>query len=179
MLNESTTQFVAVWNVDAIAPVSQLNQAYMCLLSDNVTLAYPYDGRFWQVNFFNSCLFHRKHKINFLTGYDVPRNLMSGYYSVGGAFLVNVHAYRKCGWENEHFIGWGPEDVERYHRLEILGERIVRVPGSLYHLFHTRGINSGDYDNALSEITKREYSRVCSMMPEELRSYISTWNWVK
>lgn len=179
MLHDTATPLAAVWDADAIAPTSQLHQAYTLLIDKGCTMVYPYDGRFWQVDLFHSELFNHNRNIKILESYDMPRILMSGYHSVGGAFMVNVEAYRKYGWENEHFTGWGPEDVERYHRLEILGERPARTEGPLFHLYHTRGMNSGDYDKELSTSTKREYSHVCSMMPDELRAYVDTWEWTK
>ena len=97
---------------------------------------------------------------NLLGSYSQPLYLMCSYYSVGGAFLVDVEEYRRCGWENEHFAGWGPEDAERYRRLLILGEQHSRIAGSLYHLYHTRGVNSGDYDKKLAMDTKKEYVHV-------------------
>lgn len=179
MLRKTETPLAAIWDADAIAPVRQLQQAYSLVLDKGLTMAYPYDGRFWNVNLFHSTMFNHDPRIRILENNNMPRILMSGYHSVGGAFIVNVEAYRRCGWENEHFAGWGPEDVERYHRLEILGERPSRVDGGLFHLYHTRGVNSGDYDKDLAKSTKREYSHVCSMKPDELRTYINTWEWTK
>lgn len=179
MLRMAKTPVAAVWDTDAIAPVPQLHAAYRKVLAGDCAMAYPYDGRFWSVTPFFSALFNKLRKIKILTDPGQPRTLLGGFHSVGGAFLVHVERYRRLGWENEHFAGWGPEDVERYHRLEILGETPARVDGGLYHLFHTRGINSGDFDPQLALSTKKEYAHVCSMMPDELRAYIDTWDWIK
>lgn len=179
MLREATTPLAAIWDTDAIAPMPQLYKAYNRLLTGESIMVYPYDGRFWRLDCFYTMLFKRNLQIKLLEHKDTPRIPMAGFYSVGGAFLVNIQSYKHCGWENEHFAGWGPEDVERYHRMEILGECPERVTGSLYHLFHTRGINSGDFDQNLSIRTRQEYVRVCSMMPDELRTYIATWSWIK
>ena len=98
---------------------------------------------------------------------------------MGGAYLVDVLRYRKYGWENEYFLGWGPEDAERYTRLEILGQKPCRVDGHLYHLFHPRGVNSGMSDKVLAKSTKKEYCKVCSLSPEELKKYIKSWKWIE
>lgn len=103
---------------------------------------------------------------------------MFGFISVGGAFLVNVELYRVCGWENEHFPGWGPEDFEREHRLDILGHKPSRVRGKIYHLSHPRGINSSNNSYNLLYTVKKEYCKVCSMLKPELLNYIHTWEWV-
>lgn len=179
MLSKVSTETAGIWDTDAVAPIAQLLQAHQRISDEQTIMAYPYDGRFWYINDFFSSLFCEKLDIRLLTDFDMPRRLMCGYYSVGGAFLVNVGRYRQYGWENENFIGWGPEDSERYKRLHILGQTPVRVPGSLYHLYHSRGINSGDRDAEVIYKTKKEYSRICGMMPEELRKDIETWSWTK
>lgn len=178
MLRTATTPFAAIWDTDAISPINQLQQAYDYLLKHESVMVYPYDGCFWQINYAYTKLFHEKKQIEIFQSNYMPRIYMAGYHSVGGAFLVNIEAYWACGGENEHFAGWGPEDVERYHRLEILGKRPIRIAGPLYHLYHTRGINSGDFEQNLAMGTKREYIRICAMMPNELRSYIQTWAWI-
>lgn len=178
MLRAVTTPLAAVWDTDVIAPIAQLHQAYNHLLNNQDIMVYPYDGCFWQVNYAFTKLFYEKKQIAIFQSNYMPRIYMAGYHSVGGAFLVNIKDYWVYGGENEHFAGWGPEDVERYHRLEILGKRPIRIAGPLYHLYHTRGINSGDFDQNLAVSTKREYIRICAMVPNELRTYIQTWTWI-
>lgn len=175
----SSTPLAAIWDTDVIIPVPQICQAYNMLLQTDAVMIYPYDGRFWHVNSFFSHCFHDHLKISILTDSDMPRVLMSGYNSVGGAYMVDIDLYKEYGWENEYFVGWGPEDCERYKRLYILDRMPLRVKGGLYHLYHPRGINSGEFDEKLAFETKKEYIHVCSMMPEELREYINTWNWIK
>lgn len=177
MLRETDTKIAAIWDTDAIAPVPQLVEAYRTMLQGGFTMIYPYDGRFWSIDNYFTRLFCKSLSIGLLADYPQPRVLMCGYYSVGGAFLVNVQRYRLFGWENEYFTGWGPEDAERYRRLELLGEKPLRVIGSLYHLYHSRGINSGEQDGKLAFQTKKEYCRVCAMYPDELRKYVDTWKW--
>ena len=76
-------------------------------------------------------------------------------------------------------MGLGPEDAERYHRLEILGFKPGHVSGGLYHLYYTREINSGVRDVNLIISTKRELLHVCSMNPIESKEYIETWKWIR
>ena len=179
MLSLVRTKVAAVWDTDAVAPVPQLHKAYDNVLNGDSVMCYPYDGRFWGVSEYFSSAFCRTTDIRLLSRYTQPLYLMCGYYSVGGAFVVDVEGYRRCGWENEHFAGWGPEDAERYRRLLILGEQPLRITGSLYHLYHTRGVNSGDYDRTLALSTKKEYVRICSMYPDELRKEIESWEWTR
>lgn len=126
MLAQTTTEIAAIWDTDAIAPITQLSKAYKTIIEEQATMAYPYDGCFWSINEFFSSLFCKNFKISLLEKSPMMKFLMCGYYSVGGAFLVNVRLYKECGWENEHFIGWGPEDAERYKRLVILNKKPIK-----------------------------------------------------
>lgn len=179
MLSQVETRFAAIWDTDAVAPIKQVVDACNQLELEQNVMVYPYDGLFLSVNEFLSGLFCKKYNMKCLTNTLFPRIPLCRYTSVGGAFVVDVEKYRFCGWENEHFIGWGPEDAERYHRLEILGFKPGRVYGVLYHLYHTRGINSGLSDINLMISTKSEFLHVCSMEPIELKEYIETWKWIR
>lgn len=54
---------------------------------------------------------------------------LMGRPSTGGAVLMNRIIYLSCGGENKNFYGWGPEDAERVHRVEILGYSVSWVSG--------------------------------------------------
>ena len=91
--------------------------------------------------------------------------------------MVDKRSYLQCGGENEHFYGWGPEDVERVHRLEILGHSIHRVKNQiLYHLWHPRGVNSFLSDAERTFNNRSELVKVCSMTRDELEQEVKTWN---
>lgn len=179
MLQHAPTAIAAVWDADAICPPCQIIDAVTKLKNTQSTMVYPYDGVFWSVGMAFSELFRQKLDLDILTSYPQLRSLMCGYHSVGGAYIVDIDRYHSCGWENEYFEGWGPEDAERFARLEILGRKPIRVDGHLYHLHHPRGINSGMSDVDLAKNTKKEYCKVCSMNQDELINYIDGWTWIK
>ncbi len=170
------TRNAANIDADIILPISQLIEANKMLLHENTIMVIPYDGRCVDLNEDLSSCFRAKVDCNLLQSYNNER-FMFGHWSVGGAYLVHVNQYQKMGWENENFLGWGPEDIERVHRLDILGFKPLKLNGVIYHLHHPRGINSGDRDFQTAYSTKREYCKVCSMLPDELKEYISTWKW--
>lgn len=89
--------------------------------------------------------------------------------------MVNKEIYLEAGGENEHFYGWGMEDVERVKRMEILGFPVLRTSGVLYHLFHFRYENSRFYSPTLEEKSREEFLKVCSMCKDQLKHYIRTW----
>lgn len=172
------TQNAAVIDVDIIVPPQQLEKANnMLLANEENVMVIPYDGRAVCQDACRTEQFCKSLDLRVFTEMPGCQRLMFGYISVGGAYLVNIERYRRCGWENEHFIGWGPEDSERFTRLDILEHKPLQLPGVIYHLEHPRGINSGDQIEEVTLATKREYSKVCSMMPSELCAYIKKWPW--
>lgn len=179
MLAETTTRMAAVWDTDVVVRVDQLIEAYRAIQEERAIMSIPYDGKCWKVDDFFSSLFKKKLNPDIFENPLFPKQLLNEYNSVGGAFLVDVRKYKECGWENEHFTGWGPEDEERFKRMHILGATPVRIPGDLYHLYHSRGINSGNAHTDTAYITKKEYCKICAMEPQELRDYIRTWEWCK
>nr|WP_320057655.1 galactosyltransferase-related protein [uncultured Bacteroides sp.] len=176
MLATTSTPFAAIWDTDAIAPIEQIRTAHNILRKNDTALVYPYSGIFFSVNEYLSILFKRDLDINVLNSKYLCNNLLNGYYSVGGAYMVNIKMYNEAGGENEHFYGWGPEDAERRYRLQILKYKVIQVEGVLYHLYHTRGLNS-QYSNIENAIkSKNELCKICSMTNSELKLYIQSWH---
>ena len=91
-----------------------------------------------------------------------------GRPSVGGAFLVNKTKYLETGGENEGFYGWGPEDVERVKRLEILELPIARTKGALYHLHHERKPDIGVDNRKKARHNQKVLLNTCRQSKEEL-----------
>lgn len=177
-LKKTQTANAAIVDADVIIPISQLIRGDELLTAnDEVVMVYPYDGRFVGLNQYTSDVFRRTPTIEALLSALGSINLLYGYCSVGGAFIVEVAKYLTLGAENEYFVGWGPEDFEREHRLDILGHKPLRIAGVIYHLEHSRGINSGNAKQEVAFATKREYCNVCSMLKDELIKYVESWPW--
>ncbi|MBD5373315.1 MAG: hypothetical protein HDR75_08240 [Bacteroides sp.] len=172
------TQNAAVIDSDVVVPIEQLKEANKKLTDKDNVMVYPYDGRFVGHDAYFSDKFRETIDPEIFDTVDGNQYLMFGFISVGGAFLVNVNRYRRFGWENEYFPGWGPEDFEREHRLDILGHKPQRIDGKIHHLHHPRGINSSNLHEPLILATKREYCKVCSMLADELKTYVSSWPWL-
>ncbi len=171
-------RFIAHIDVDILVPHKQLASAYEIISEGNIPMVIPYSGECISLNEDSTM------EVYFSRGFigEPLRNIgekMFGNYSVGGAYLVNVHLYQEFGLENENFIGWGPEDLERVLRLDILGYPPLRVDGQIFHLNHYRGENSGDNFDHVTYQTKKELSRICSYNKHELIDYISTWPWAR
>lgn len=177
LLKMSQTNIVGIWDTDVILETKQIRDASEAV-KKGITLCYPYDGRFLFLNQEQSNDV-KNDVIGFLN--DANKNKVKAPTmarpSVGGAFVVNKQRYLQAGGENENFYGWGPEDAERFKRMEILEESIERIQGPLFHLHHPRGINSTfGYDDR-DKRNVRELIKICSMTKNNLLNYINTWSW--
>lgn len=168
-------------DTDALVPIKQILDVIKQIEEKKAVMGLPYNG------------YMMKTEPRHVKMYELTRDLdvleqnihfmypMYGSLSVGGMFIVNTTEYLRCGGENEHFLGWGPEDFERVKRMEILYPEypIYRASGYLYHLWHPRLINSWYANEEYELIGKKEYIKICEMTTDELRSYINTWPWIK
>ena len=177
MLSFVKTPFAAIWDTDVIVPIEQVHKAYLALHNNKHTLIYPYSGVFLCLNELVSTLFSKTLDIRHIEAQST-KHLIHGSYSVGGAYMVNVGEYINAGGENENIYGWGPEDVERNARIQILELGVKRIEGPLYHLFHTRGLNSSRAEPEIEMKKIKEFCDICGMTTSELREYIKTWSWL-
>lgn len=174
MARASETPIIANWDADVFVPPAQLLQSVKNIRSGKAETSYPYDGRFARVD--------RRWLKKLEHGFDVGvfcRESFKGTkpqdkLSVGGAILFNKQKYFECGGENEKFISYGPEDVERWLRFYALS-KTERIKGILYHLDHFRGVNSRCVTNPHDKANHDELEKIKSMTPEQMMEYIKTW----
>ena len=145
-LNEMTraakTRYVVNLDADVIVPPFQILEMVIKLRA-GADVVYPYDGTFAGIErrFFPQV----KADLNLsaLRGEKWRGFGVHAFTSVGGVVGYNKESFLKAGGENENFVSYCPEDQERYWRFNLLGLKVTRVPGALYHLDHWRGANSG------------------------------------
>lgn len=179
MLRQVTTSTAVVLDADIFMSIESLYAAIVSHEHKGSILSLPYDGRCFYVNQYYSDIFHKYPSIKTLDFLKHNLTLMNGFKTVGGIYIVSVKRYMQVGMENEYFSGWGPEDAERIHRLEILGHSVNRWPGAIYHLYHPRLSNSKFYNDTLAFEGKQEFCRICSMTRIQLSQYISSWPWIQ
>lgn len=172
MLHLVSTPLVGIWDCDVITYPEQIQRACHLLESKDITLVYPYDGRFVYVDQYYSEIFYRSLNVGLLDMMYYTKCLFQGKGAVGGAFIVNVERYLGIGGENEFFYGWGPEDAEREKRAEIMEAGIARVEGPLFHLFHIRGTGSRFFSQEIQLQNMGELCKICSLNKDELQQYI-------
>ncbi|WP_286833641.1 MULTISPECIES: galactosyltransferase-related protein [unclassified Proteiniphilum] len=176
LLKMTKTNIVGIWDTDVIFENEQIEKAVREIQS-GITLCYPYDGRFVFLNAEKSEKV-REDVLAFLA--DKEKETNSSLFarpSVGGALIVNKQHYVAAGGENENFYGWGPEDAERFKRMEILEEPVSRISGALYHLHHPRGINSTFGHDERDKRNVQELIKICRMNSIQLKKYINMWDW--
>lgn len=176
MLKSVKTKYAAIWDADIIVDITQIENA-LKLISPSSPLVLPYNGICYNVPDYIAEKFRRDINISLFYKYTDLLNIMNPYRVVGGAFIVDVMEYKNLGWENEHFIGWGPEDAERVRRLFILGKKVRQVDGVMFHLSHPKTSVGTDAER-LAYITRQEFCKVCRMRYDELVNYIKTWKWI-
>ena len=161
----SDTPLVATYDCDVFFPRKQYVETVELLRSGKVDACFPYDGRFYNVpkSNFNT----------FLTGnvVNLDRLEMFTDKSVGGSCFWNKAKYMEGGMQNPNFISWGCEDNEIVHRFGVLGYRIARHNGPLFHLDHIRFADSSD-KNPFYIHNQAEYNRVANMDKNTLSAYV-------
>ena len=179
MIKTCTTPYIAVWDIDVVTPLDQLQLAVDKLRSKEALVSWPYDGICYNMPQEVGNKFIASGNIETLISHKKNSSHLFGGFSNGGIFLVDREKYIKIGMENERIYGWGPEDLERLKRITILGLPVFRVRGDLYHLWHPRGLSRMNVDPKREAMCYREYLKVCSYSREELLNYIKTWEWTK
>lgn len=174
LLSAAKTRIVGVWDTDVIVPEDQMDKAIEEIWTGKAVMSLPYDGTFYMLSSDDSALFRTSCELSFLTS-RIDRINWCVKNSVGGAFFVSKEMYLNAGGENEHFYGWGAEDLERVRRMEILGFPVSRVGGPLFHLHHPRISNSWYGSQKLEIQNRTEFLKVCSLTRDELLQYIRTF----
>lgn len=176
MLNDmakvAKTKYIANWDCDVFVPPMQILQT-VYLLRQGAKMVYPYDDKF--------CRIMRKNRNKIFPWYDIGAFFNDDEYqrdtpSFGGAVLWEKQTYFEIGGENEYFISFGPEDIERMERALALGIKIDRVKGFLYHFNHHCGPNSSVSNPHFKRNRKLlEDQRLLSK--DQLLKYINSWPW--
>lgn len=178
MIKQANTPIVIVWDVDVLVPVEQLYKAVDEVRNRQVVLSYPYNGICYSLPSANSDKFRNSLDWGNLLSEKEKYPAMFGELTVGGIFVVNREKYIQAGMENEYFIGWGPEDIERLKRLTILDLPVSRIEGCIYHLYHPRKLNSGYINQTQKLFAKKELVRICKMSKVDLLKEITDWQWI-
>lgn len=97
----------------------------------------------------------------------------------GQVIFFNTAEYKSIGGENEDFISWGAEDVERYVRLVRYRRPVARLNNSvIFHIEHERGPDSGT-SNSKFQSNEHLWEAIQNMTQEELVEYYGNVEYLK
>lgn len=177
MCNKTITKIIVNWDADVIVPPAQIYESVRRIRDDEADMVYPYDGRFARVTRDNFNNVYSSQDIGCLAGKMFKGMIPGDRKSVGGALVMKKEAFIAAGMENENFISYGPEDVERLYRFEMLGFRVAKTKGVLYHMDHYIGQDSGS-DHPYFKGNEAELLRIQRMNQAKLKAEIAKWKWV-
>lgn len=142
MAKISTSKIICIWDSDVIVDVIQLEQAKDAIIENNYDVSFPYDGKFYEVTNIIRDIYIESLDFSILSSNISKFTLLYNGIQNGGGILISTASFNATGCEDESFYGWGPEDWNRIEKWNILGLKIFRSPGPLFHLSHPRNINS-------------------------------------
>lgn len=185
MLQNVTTPFVVNHDADVFLSRNSLLTSLSYLRGTDTDVVYPYDFGKSQV------MIHERSgpgSVNLetaiITGDTSKLIATLGYGTMiwdaryGQSIFYKTSSYRKMYGENENFVSWGPEDVERYVRAIKFGFKIGRVPGYVFHLEHPRGNNSSS-TNPRFLANEKLWEELQDLNPDKLEEYYKNQDYVK
>tara|TARA_B100001094_G_scaffold322233_1_gene371201 strand:- start:166 stop:1002 length:837 start_codon:yes stop_codon:yes gene_type:complete len=178
MIMESETEIVVNYDCDILLPVESYLSAYNTILDKESDVVYPYGDGDYQYR----VMADDELVSEFLTeefDFSILRKKSTKYDAkYGFCQFFNRDVYIEGGLENENFVAYAPEDVERFYRFGTLGYNVGRLNSMVYHLEHERTPNSWFTNPHMTE-NNEEWSRVQKMDSETLREYITSQDYYK
>lgn len=185
MLNEVDTEYVCNHDADTILSSHGLLTSMSYLRLGTADVVYPYErGIKTQKRIFfkeasppgplNTLIFTGDMSVIL---HDI-HGMMSWPAAYGQSIIFKTSSYKSMGGENENFISWGAEDLERYSRAIKLGLTVSRVDAPIVHIEHPRGSDSSS-KHAKFENNESLCDKLLAMSIEELQDYYSKVEYVE
>ena len=165
------TAIVINYDADVIIPPMQIIESVQ-RIRNGVDFVYPYDGRFARVPRLHYDTVDSFNDVGMLAGHKFKGTLDGDASSVGGCIAYNKDSFFSAGGENENFISYNPEDLERVERFKKLGYKVERINGILYHIDH---YISADSSQQNPDYNMGEFRKVKKMDKAQLLTYVQTW----
>lgn len=192
------TKIVVNYDSDIILPVSSYLEAAEKLKTCDVVYPYRFgergerkvklDTQFDNKPAIDTFEQHLEIKAYLESGYDekalegkyfyYPHQQGEGWAEYGMVQFFNKQIYLDGYLENENFIAYAPEDVERHHRWTLLGYDIQRVDDYAYHFEHKRTPNSW-FNNPFMQKNNQLWEYLRNLSKEEVIEYYENQEYVK
>lgn len=142
LANWVKTEIAFILDADVIIPKDQIQAALFAFLRDpSLGIVLPYNSPTYDVAYQLRDEFSISWDLtNIIENCVIPRK---PHINVGGAIFTKVKEWNRIGGFHPDMISWGSEDEELWDRLGNHSVPRLRIDGKLYHLHHSRGINSG------------------------------------
>jgi len=175
MLNMVTTPVVVNYDVDILLDPKTYVKCRDLILNGK-DLVYPYflGNSQYQINYNGRGKISKNYDLSSLeyNDYKMTRS------EFGHCQFFNTESYIKGGMENEGFISYAPEDQERGYRFKKMGYNVMWSDDFVYHIEHTRGINSSGH-NPMMENNNKLFQFIKDMSLEDLVRYYKNIDYLK
>lgn len=199
MIMQTTTEIVVNYDSDIILPVESYVQAKEMLDSKKYDVVYPYRfGERGERKVIMNTVVDDENDLSNLLNFPLIREFILGFdpevldksygyaqHSNGPGWaeygmvqFFNTQVYKDGYLENENFIAYAPEDVERHHRWNALGYTIGRIDNHAYHLEHKRTQNSW-FNNPFMDKNNQLWEYLKNLSVDELIEYYNNQKYVK
>jgi hypothetical protein len=178
MLMLTNTSVVVNYDCDILLPIESYVSAYNLLLSKESDVVYPYgDGNYQKQIFADDKLVSDflNNSFDFEILEKKSKDFISKY---GFVQFFNRQVYIDGGMENENFVAYAPEDVERFYRFTTLGYTVSRIDSVIYHLEHKRTENSW-LNNPYMQKNNDLWDTIQKMNKDQLKQYYSNQKYLK
>ena len=198
MIMMADTEIVVNYDTDIILPLDSYTQAVKLLKTCDVVYPYRFGKHGERKVNLNTKLETQEDIDNFEKIPHIAEFIQSGYNptSFEDKYFYYPHAqgegwaeYGMCQFfkrnvyingylENEGFIAYAPEDVERHYRWSTFGYKIERIDNYAYHLEHKRTPNSS-FSNPFMSHNFRLWEYLKTLSKQELLDYYKVQRYYK
>jgi len=178
MVMMTTTDVVVNYDCDILLPLESYQKCEEMILDGTYDMVYPYGDGNWQYQIFTdddlvSRFINNDYDLSILLEKSKVYDAKYGFCQ-----FYSTEKYIQGGLENENFIAYGYEDNERYHRFKLLGYKVGRYDGNVYHMEHERTPNSW-FTNPYIENNKNLYEQILKFDTQQLQEYYKNQDYLK
>lgn len=183
MLNDTLTELVTNYDCDVLLPKKTYKDVYDHLLQNKSDFVYPFifgegqkklhyskwhEDRNKELLYWSMIKFLETFDLSYLENEDTFITNSESFF--GHCFFAKTSSYKLAYGENEEFISYGPEDVERAERFKKLDFKVDWWNTYIFHLEHTR-TNDSSVENPHFHNNVNLYNKLKSLNKEDLIDY--------
>lgn len=178
MILSCKTNIVVNYDCDIILPKSSYVESYKKIISGELDVVYPYGDGDYQIQVFADDEIVTDFLVNNFDFKHLEKKSKLYDAKYGFCQFFNKNVYIEGGMENENFVAYAPEDVERYYRYTTLGYKVGRIESNIYHLEHKRTQNSW-FNNPKMQDNFIEWEKIKSMNKNQIIEYYKNQEYLK